>query len=175
MIDIRELIRLQKARRVNEWFERPIRYDSSPKCYVEQVVTQFIDATRQFNLTLCISNAQFYRALSRVICKLYDNKDTPYVEPQLESLRKLPKPQDWKLEYEDAWTDYMEYHYFTSDFWDDFWKSIPECHLDYTLYNWRNILTVRLPCFITRDASYLVDDGCINEGGDDEYVEDYVT
>lgn len=166
---------LQKTQRVNEWFERHTCYDRSPKTYVEQIVTNFIDVTRRLNLTLCISHAQFYRAISRLICQMYYHKGKPNITQYLEPTSKLPKPRDWKPEYEQQWFEYMDYHYFDCDFWERFWNHIPECHMDSTLYNWRTVLTMRLPHFITRDLSILMDDeGYMfdDEDADDYYAED---
>jgi hypothetical protein len=64
------------------------------------------------------------------------------------------------------WLEYMDYHYFHYGFWERFWDQIPECHLDTTLPSWRNVLTMRMPCFITRDVGVIEDD----EG---DYVSDY--
>jgi hypothetical protein len=146
-----------------------MRYDGSPKNYLEEVVTHFIDSLDRFNLSLCISNAEFYKAMRKIICQLYHYKEKPHNERYLDPIGELPKPHGWTIEQEQTWIDYMDYHYFDSDFWDAFWEFIPECHMDVTIRNWRTILTRRMPCYVTR-ASMGSDEECVDE--DYEYEEE---
>ncbi len=165
-LNFQEMIRRQKLRKITDWFTTPSRYDVAPIDYVSIAVEQFLEDCQRLGLCLCIGKGQFHRAICKVICQMYEFRNEEDMYTRLESLRKIPKPQNWKAEYEMQWIDYLDYNYFDSLYWERFWKTIPESKLDNDVRFWRRELETRMPRFIARDLEALVDEGILYE--DDE-------
>jgi hypothetical protein len=103
---------------------------------------------------------------------MYIHRYKPDIERHLDPVNKESKPHDWKLEYEQRWTDHIEYNYFNCEFWEKFWNLIPECELDSTFHDWRRIIAGRLPYFVARDASLLAEEGLLDEHEEDSRLYD---
>jgi hypothetical protein len=169
-LNLQEMMRRQKLRRITTWFTTPSQYDSAPVDYVTIAVEQFLDDCRSLGLRLCIGKGQFLRAMCKVICQMYEYRHEEDMYARLDSLKKIPKPEKWTTAYEMKWIEYLDYNFFDSAYWERFWKTIPESKIDSDVRFWRQELEGRMPRFITRNIDLLLDDGMLYEDEDGNIV-----
>ena len=162
-LNLQEMMRRQKLRRITTWFTTPSRYDSAPADYVTIAVEQFLEDCQSLGLCLCIGKGQFHRAMCKVICQMYEHRYEENVYEHLDSLKKIPKPPKWTTAYEMKWIEHLDYHFFDCVYWERFWKTIPESKIDFDVRMWRQELEMRMPRFIARDMDALLDDGILFE------------
>ena len=172
MLRIQEITKFQQIQRVDDWFHTVSRDDIAPIEYVETVVYNFVEACKFKGFNMSMSNSALMKILSRTTCHMYDYKDTV---DHRGKLSKLPKPRFWTSEFETLWIDYITFFYFGTEFWENFWKDIPEAAWENDINKWRVELTSLLPYFVEREIDLLVDNGILFEGTDGHVVteEDY--
>jgi hypothetical protein len=165
---LKETNRRQEIRRINTWFNTPTLYNLAPIDYVDRAVSQFLGDCQKLRFDLSIDKYRFYTVMCNLVCQLYDrkNKETTAANLYSQSLCNIPKPANWKLDYESKWLEYINYKYFDSTYWEQFWKTMPESNIDYDVFTWRTEFELYMPQFIERDIELLIDGGILYEEED---------
>ena len=151
--------------RITVWLYTPDRYNDrtslSPYDAVLQIADTFLYDIESLRLSPELSRKPFYEALCTAMC-VYKHAVMTSMDFSGPN-RKWSMPTDWTPDIENMWIDYLNSRILNQEYWEGFWKQIPESNWEDSIYGWRETFQSFLPYYVKRSIDVLTENQLMYE------------